>query len=78
VIDFVLNHLDWVLGFLAIAQKLCTLRKIWWAPIFGAAAQAPWLGYILYTEQYGFLLLTGMLVIMNISYIKKWYHERNV
>lgn len=51
-------------------------RKLWYAPIIGLLGQVYWAWYVIHIDEYGLLLCTGVLAVIYVIAIPKWYKEK--
>ena len=72
----------WILGLLAsggaMAAHTLSMRKVWWAPIFGVGVQAIWIVYVLSNKvTWPLLPETLWYLAWYLVSIKKWKRERH-
>ena len=68
--------LAWAANITSCIALLLMTRKVWWAPIFGAAQQILWAYWCIQDRLWPLLLTTAVWFVAYAVAVPKWYNER--
>lgn len=66
---------SWLLTAVGVTGFVLAGRKVWWAWYVNLACQGLWLTYALVTSQYGFIVASGIYVVVFTRNAIRWTRE---
>lgn len=70
--------LPWVISIITIAVMLLIGNKIWWAWLIGLGTQVLWIIASIWYGTWGYMLLTGFLIVIYTRNMLKWRREQKI
>lgn len=67
---------SWLVTAATIISICLTMRKIWWAPIFGLAHEGLWIIFAVLSGAWPLCIAAGCYTLVYAIAIPKWYRER--
>jgi hypothetical protein len=67
---------SWLLTAVGVTGFVLAGRKVWWAWYVNIACQFLWLAYALITEQYGFIVASGVYFVVFTRNAVRWTREQ--
>lgn len=65
-----------LLSVTSVITIVLSMRKVWWAPIFGLAQQAIWIWFVFAARAYPLFVGVAAYTLTFALAIRKWYRER--